>query len=167
MIGRNGVGKSFMLHDITTALTKPGTSAGALDFHETGDDRLVNRFTNVVSVAFSAFDAFEPPRRQSTSEDAVRYTYIGLKIIPKSSDKSPTALKDHVALASQFATSLKDCVEGGRLVRWRTTLEYLKSDPLFAESVDRLLNVGPDDVRDEARQAFSASVPATRSCCLP
>ncbi|MEU2043276.1 AAA family ATPase [Nocardia niwae] len=154
IIGRNGVGKSFMLHDMTTALTKPGSSAGELKFHHTGDDRLVNRFTNVVSVAFSAFDAFEPQRAQSMSKGAVSYTYIGLKTIPKTG-RLPTRLKSHVTLASQFGASLKNCVDGGRLDRWQRTLGFLKSDPLFADSVDRLLRLADDEIRDEARVVFS------------
>ncbi|WKG11172.1 AAA family ATPase [Nocardia sp. PE-7] len=153
IIGRNGVGKSHMLHDITTALTKPGSSAGTLTFHHTGDDRLVNRFTNVVSVAFSAFDAFEPPRGQPVGKGAVSYTYIGLKTITKN-EKTPTTLKNHVVLASQFGTSLKKCVDGGRLDRWQRSLEFLKSDPLFADSVDRLLQLADDEIRDEAREVF-------------
>lgn len=154
LIGRNGVGKSFILNDITTALTRPGSSAGTLAFHQTGDERLVNRFTNVVSVAFSAFDSFEPLRGRSSDEKAVKYTYIGLKTVPKS-DKAATTLKDHVALASQFGTSLKSCVEDGRLDRWQYTLEFLKSDPLFAESIDRLVELDDDNVRNEAREVFS------------
>lgn len=154
LIGRNGVGKSFMLHDITTALTKTKKSAGALEFHQTGDDRLVNRFTNVVSVAFSAFDAFEPLREQPSTDESVKYTYIGLKTIPKS-ENAPITLKDHIALASQFGTGLKNCIEGGRLERWRRTLEFLKSDPLFAESVELLLELEEGDVRNKAREVFS------------
>lgn len=153
IVGRNGVGKSFMLHDITTALTRPGDSAGDLDFRDTGDDRLVGQFTNVVSVAFSAFDAFEPLRDQSSRNDAVHYTYIGLKTIPKSSG-SPTTIKDHIALASQFGTSLKKCVETGRLPRWQNILGFLKSDPLFAEYVDRLVELDSHSIRDQAREVF-------------
>lgn len=154
LVGRNGVGKSHMLQDITTALTRPGHSMGNLTFRNTGDDRLVGRFTNVVSVAFSAFDAFEPLRDQSTHDDSVHYTYIGLKTVPKTSN-APTTIKDHIALASQFGTSLKKCVEAGRLDRWHGVLGFLKSDPLFAEHIDRLLPLNSDSVRDRARSVFS------------
>lgn len=154
IVGRNGVGKSFMLHDITTALTRPGHSVGELEFRDAGDDRLVGRFANVVSVAFSAFDAFEPLRDQSSRDDSVHYTYIGLKTVPKSSS-SPTTIKDHVALASQFGTSLKKCVETGRLARWQDILGFLKSDPLFAEYVERLVELDSDSIREQAREVFS------------
>ena len=151
-IGRNGVGKSFMLNDIATALTRQDASPGIVEFEQHEDELLAKRFANVVSVAYSAFDAFEP-RRQSSASEAMRYHYIGLKKIVSAGEKS-SGLKNHVALAQEFGSSLKNVVETRRLDRWRHYLEFLTSDPLFAESVERIINVDAEDLRDEARQIF-------------
>jgi predicted ATPase len=154
LIGRNGVGKSFMLNDIAIALTRSDEAAGGIvEFKRALDERLANRFANVVSVAYSAFDAFEP-RRQSNANDAMRHHYVGLKKIAASSEKS-AGVKSHDALAQEFGVSLKKLVEMRRLERWRGTLEFLTSDPLFAESVDRMVNVDdPNNFRAEAREVF-------------
>lgn len=153
LIGRNGVGKSFILNDIATSLTRSKYAAGSVHFDQTGDETLAKRFANVVSVAYSAFDAFEP-RRQSTAEDALRYHYIGLKkVAPTTQDKSP-GVKDHGTLAQDFGRSLKNCVKARRLDRWREVLGYLASDPLFEEVVDRLLSVEEETLREEARAIF-------------
>jgi predicted ATPase len=154
LIGRNGVGKSFILNDIATALTRSKGAAGSVHFDQTGDETLAKRFANIVSVAYSAFDAFEP-RRQSNAEDALRYHYIGLKKLATTAQDKPSGVKDHATLAQDFGKSLKSCVEARRLDRWRQTLEFLASDPLFAEVLDRLMSVEEDALRDEARRIFS------------
>ncbi len=154
LIGRNGVGKSYMLNDIATALTRQ-ESAGEVSFTQQGDARLTQQFANVVSVAYSAFDAFEP-RRQSNAAGALRHTYIGLKKIAAAGERS-AGLKDHSALAQEFGKSLSACVEARRLDRWRHVLGFLASDPLFAEAVDRIMasDAAPDRTRAAARQIFA------------
>jgi predicted ATPase len=153
LIGRNGVGKSFILNDIATSLTRSRDAAGSVAFAHSDDDRLTQRFANVVSVAYSAFDAFMP-RRQSAAADALRYHYIGLKRIPANAqDKSP-GVKDHRTLAVDFGKSIRGCVDARRLPLWRRTLEFLSSDPLFAEIVSRLARLGEAELQDEAREIF-------------
>jgi len=88
LIGRNGVGKSFILNDIATSLTRSSAAAGEVHFEQTGDETSAKRFANVVSVAYSAFDAFEP-RRQSNAENALRYHYIGLKRMAATAHEKP------------------------------------------------------------------------------
>ena len=127
LIGRNGVGKSFILNHIATALTRTDASAGIVDFQQHEDKLLANRFANVVSVAYSAFDAFEP-RRQSSARDAMRHHYIGLKKVASTGDSS-SGVKNHIALAQEFGLSLKNVVETRRLERWQHYLEFLTSDP--------------------------------------
>lgn len=151
VIGRNGVGKSFMLNDITTALTRPDQAAGSIVFNQRGDDTLANRFANVVSVAYSAFDAFEPLKRQPAGAGAIKYQYIGLKKV----DQPGAGPKSHSLLAAEFGKSLKGIVEARRLDRWQGILAYLATDPIFGDCLDRLLNLGPDELREETRLIFS------------
>ncbi|OMC02464.1 hypothetical protein A5733_02150 [Mycobacterium sp. NS-7484] len=147
LIGRNGVGKSFMLNDIATALTRPEYAAGRVDFEQQQERLLTNRFANVVSVTYSAFDSFEP-RNQSDINDAMGYQYIGLK------QPDSAYIKDHHALADEFGDSLNSVVEIGRLERWRHYLEFLASDTLFAEILNQMVGIGEVNIRDRAGAIF-------------
>lgn len=153
LIGRNGVGKSYILNDIATALTGR-ESAGLVRFTQPNDDKFANRFANVVSVAFSAFDAFER-RRQSTAASALRHHYIGLKNIPTSAGDKPQGLKDHVTIARDFSVSLGKLEKGGRIERWTRILSPLLSDPLFAELLQRLSEKSGEALREQARKVFA------------
>ncbi|MFC0712547.1 AAA family ATPase [Cellulomonas biazotea] len=153
LIGRNGVGKSFILNDLATALTRR-ESAGSVGFVQRNDDKLANRFANVVSVAFSAFDGFER-RRQSTAAGALRHHYIGLKNIPTAVGDKSLGLKDHVTLARDFSQSLGKLEKGGRIERWNRILGPLLSDPLFAELLERLREAQGDELRERARRVFA------------
>ena len=131
IIGRNGVGKSRLLDNIATALLssaadKAGT-AGAIEFK--ADDlidmetpapsqSLTPQFANLVSVAFSAFDEFEPLSSPRDKSKGLQYTYIGLKKIARSTADESGGLKDGQALATEFGTSVKVCLQSSRLGRW-------------------------------------------------
>nr|WP_278502650.1 hypothetical protein [Brucella intermedia] len=71
IIGRNGVGKTHLLNNMTRAIVDSNARAGdvgsfAGDPEDFLDDQV---FANIVSVSFSAFDSFEPlPNRQNKSE---------------------------------------------------------------------------------------------------
>ncbi len=155
IIGRNGIGKSVLLNNMTNALVRPGSSrSGEVEFVEPEDQTLPSRFSRVVSVAFSAFDEFEPLRRGESEAESLAYDYIGLKLVEAS--KSAT-LKGPRALASEFGISVRRCLDGPRLARWRRALEMLEGDPLFAElGVANLADTGQDDdeIRSGARELF-------------
>lgn len=153
LIGRNGVGKSFTLNDIATALIRPDASMGSVEFHQREDKLLTSRFANVVSVAWSAFDAFEP-RRQSSAKDSIDYKYIGLKKMTSKSE-SPQALKDPVTLAQEFGLRMKNIVEARLLDRWLHYVEFLTTDPLFADHIVQMMDVEKDDFREAARKTFA------------
>ncbi len=160
LIGRNGVGKSFTLNDIAIALTRPTESAGKVEFHQHENKLLASRFANVISVAYSAFDAFEPPRRQSSAKNAMRYQYIGLKRIGSKEEDSPRpktspSLKNHNALAAEFGLSMKNVVETRRFGLWLDYIGLLSSDPLFESIVRRMINLSSDDSREAARKTFA------------
>ena len=94
------------------------------------DTTLASRFSRVVSVAFSAFDEFEPPRRGESDVGSLTYDYIGLKRVGAG---RATTLKSPRTLAVEFGRSVRECVVGARLARWRRALEMLQGDPIFAE----------------------------------
>jgi hypothetical protein len=169
IIGSNGVGKSRLLHRMENVLIGPprGSVIGTIDF--TADDgppgRLLTvdageqpaQFANLVSVAFSAFDDFEPVSSRKAQSRGLGYTYIGLKKIDRSGSEDVGGMKDPRALAVEFGNSVRICLQGARLGRWRRALRVLESDPIFAEEeVASLAEAGTDDevLRARARDLF-------------
>jgi hypothetical protein len=118
-----------------------------------------------VSVAFSAFDEFEPhstPRDRRSNE--LQYTYIGLKKIARSDADEGGGLKDSQALAMEFGLSVKVCLQRSRVGRWKRALEMLESDPIFADAQvaelaaeiddDGALRTDDEGLRVRAREVF-------------
>ena len=88
-------------------------------------------FSNVVSISFSAFDPFNPPKEQRDPTKGVCYYYIGLK--HHATDGSAN-LKNVDKLYEEFAVSLGICLsEKGKRQRWLKTISTLESDDNFAE----------------------------------
>lgn len=158
LIGRNGVGKTTLLNDMTRAIVEESADAGEVGAfsaeNETLNDRL---FTSLVSVAFSAFDPFEPlPSRQDKSE-GMRYAYIGLKHVGKDKEGKARPPKDPDDLSGDFVDSVLICRQGARVVRWQRTLEMLQADPIFRDAgVSTLAQPGIeiDEVMASARRLF-------------
>jgi predicted ATPase len=156
IIGRNGIGKSFLLNNMANVLVRGETpESGRIKFRRPDDETQASRFANVVSVAFSAFDEFEPLRRQPQGEDRLKYSYIGLKVVAKTGAEGQQAPKSYRALASEFGKSVSACVAEPRRSRWRRALEILQSDPVFADAISQFANVETDEtLRDAAREVF-------------
>ncbi|WP_239396500.1 AAA family ATPase [Frankia sp. CiP3] len=154
IIGRNGVGKSMLLNDMANTLVRSGsTASGDIDFVEPEDETYTSRFSRLVSVSFSAFDEFEPLRRGASESDSLAYDYIGLKLVDPS---RAGALKSPRALANEFGTSVRACLDRLRLTRWRRALEMLQGDPIFSEmEIASLAAMEREaDIRDAARDLF-------------
>lgn len=169
VIGRNGVGKSRLLNRITSALIPAAANAagttGTIEFATGDTDSAITvdpsqpstpQFANLVSVAFSAFDDFEPLSSPRDKSKSLQYTYIGLKKITRAADE-PGVLKDSPALATEFGTSAKICLQSSRVSRWKRALEMLESDPIFADAQVAELAAETDDdsvLRARAREVF-------------
>lgn len=167
IIGGNGVGKSRLLNNITRTLLSP-----AVDGNELGDIKFDSaaagttslshaeerspQFAGVVSVAFSAFDEFEPLSTPQDRSKGLQYTYVGLKKIARSGSEESGGLKDGRALATEFGLSVKICLQRSRLSRWKRALEVLQSDPIFADEQVAELASAPNDesLRARARAVF-------------
>ena len=124
VVGRNGVGKSTLLHEIALAATDRNNTAGGTIQRSDGAHMA---FPNVVLVSFSAFDEFEPvsvPRDRSATVVA---HYIGLKRV------DGDGLKTRAALAGELTKAAKDCLHGERLVRLMRTARLLEADPIFSD----------------------------------
>jgi predicted ATPase len=146
IIGRNGVGKTYLLHLMTRALVEAGASpkqVGAFAFGESDEPNL--HFANLVSVTFSAFDPFEPLPPAKSRAEGIHYSYIGLKRF-KRGDTLATAPKSHRMLAKEFVDSMRVCSRGAKLARWQKALENLEADPIFKEAdVAGLARASNDD----------------------
>lgn len=138
LIGRNGVGKTRLFRLMTHALRgDPEADVGKFEWHNTSGG---STFANVVSVAFSAFDPFEPLPDGALESGGINYSYVGLQQIrtPEKISASfgesasmPMPPKSHGQLADEFVESLKRCSSGPRVQRWHEAIETLATDQLF------------------------------------
>lgn len=139
LIGRNGVGKTHLLNNMVKALV-PDEKSGMIESNSQfsdlpgpgGGQSNNNLFAGVVSVAFSAFDPFEPYPEQKDKTKGIRYSYVGLKRSSNRGGKRGTPMS-HEMLTNEFVKSLLACVSLGKIERWKIAIKNLESDPLFRE----------------------------------
>jgi hypothetical protein len=143
VIGRNGVGKTHLLGNIAAVLCQSRLAqslneAGDLEFLSDGSETVQGeRFANLVTVTFSAFDPFRAPQVGAQTDGDIRYAYVGLKKAPQSSsDDLPEPADPHKAevkgpadLSEEFQESLGKCLSGPRRHRWLYTIQTLETDP--------------------------------------
>ncbi|MDH4564533.1 ATP-binding protein [Pseudomonas sp. BN411] len=155
LIGRNGVGKTRCMRQLTLALlgreADDGSSPGSIEMlaEDTGG---AVAFAGLVLVSFSAFDDFElkPPEER----DAMSCKQVGLRHA-ESSDRNSTT-KSFAELGTDFANSLTRCQSGVLAERWRKAVKTLEEDDLFAEAdVTSLLDDESDvSLKTRARRLF-------------
>jgi ABC-type transport system involved in cytochrome c biogenesis ATPase subunit len=132
LIGRNGIGKTYMLNRMTRALLGESGS-GTFASGTPEEPTTPTTFANLVSVTFSAFDPFQPFPERKDNSGGIKYSYVGLK--PFSDEgKSDKAPKNLEALTDDFANSMKACRQGAKANRWRRAFEMLGSDPIFKDA---------------------------------
>ena len=141
IIGRNGVGKTSVMQSMSTILLNGSANEeeyGKIIFN--GDDIEDTVFVGLILVSFSAFDNFDLP---IPSTQRLRVGAIGLRT------KTPNGevkIKDPSKLAEDFVNSFRKCKSGVKAGRWRSAVETLSNDPLFAETnIVELLELRGDD----------------------
>lgn len=143
LIGRNGVGKTHLLKNMTRGLIERDqpdkfgkfnkvTSDSIWQSNSENDDSLP--FFNLVSVTFSAFDNFKLYSREELQENDIRYAYIGLKKTSTGQDNQALRNKDITELSDEFSESLYECRRNPKADRWRKALSVLETDPVFMEA---------------------------------
>lgn len=154
LIGRNGVGKTYLIHNMIDALTKNQneTSGKFLFQGEIEDQRRL--FANLVCVTFSAFDDFEHPPEQKDKSVGLQYSYIGLKSVNEIDTDFEVGEN---ALANQFSASIFSCINNSKLGIWEKVIFILESDPIFKASnifeiLDDIYNEG--ELKKRAIQLF-------------
>jgi predicted ATPase len=135
IIGRNGVGKTTILKEMVKVISGDVQSSGGFYTKQTF---FVSRkklgkdfFSNLISVAFSAFDPFDLPGPNENPSDGTPYSYIGLTDY---SGEDGAILKSRSELHLEFEEALKFCMsESRRKQRWCDAVSILESDNNFAE----------------------------------
>ncbi|MCZ9766384.1 AAA family ATPase [Pseudomonas aeruginosa] len=152
LIGRNGVGKTHMLNNMSRAVIDKEPDESQVGIFEcVTDDK--SSFANLVSVTFSAFDPFEPLPNRKDRLDGLPCAYVGLKRSGKTKNGSPLSPKSPEKLSEEFGASVLVCSQGARLSRWRRALQMLETDPIFQSNDVASL---ADDTLDEKEIRFAA-----------
>jgi predicted ATPase len=150
IVGRNGVGKSYLLNKMTHALVNDNIFEEQIGkfYNESGP--LKNKyFASVVSVSFSAFDCFDSPVSGLKMSNGIPYSYVGLKreqnrptknLRPNQLRQKNFALKNHGNLKGEFAESMWVCVQGEKFSRLKEAFSTLGTDPVFMDSDIQLLD---------------------------
>jgi predicted ATPase len=161
LIGRNGVGKTHTLNQMTNALVRPEEgSYGDLVWDDDDDDESNEHttFPNIISVTFSAFDPFEPLPNRENKLSSVRYQYIGLKNVGKDDEGNPKPPKSPDDLAADFGRSVEVIVnQMAKRERWKRALKLLETDRLFKRAeVGKLIDLHQDllETREQQREAL-------------
>ena len=159
LIGRNGVGKTTLLNNIINAIiSTPGETRGKFYTKQTWGGAILldlNYFSSVVSVSFSAFDPFIPPREQPDRSKGVAYFYVGMK--KHRFGDTPIPPKSEEDLVGDFISSLKSCFsQAGKKKRWSTAISRLESDSNFADmDLGSLLEFSADNCIQPAGKKMS------------
>lgn len=159
IIGRNGVGKTHLFNNFVMSLLdiKPPARAKVGKFTSTETTDISNLFANLISVSFSAFDEFIVFNEERGNK-RLKYSYIGLKRIPKTKDKERILPpKSPIMLKNEFIKSVEKCRAGAKNTRWVSALEVLESDPMFAEAeVSNIAKLTIDeDFEDPSEKIFN------------
>lgn len=132
LIGRNGVGKTHAVNQMTNALLRPDEDSSGQILWNGNPLEDSESFPNIISVTFSAFDPFEPlPTRENTLS-SVRYQYVGLKHVGKDEAGNAKPPKSPEDLAADFGKSVQVIVsQVAKRERWRRAIALLESDRIF------------------------------------
>jgi len=145
LIGRNGVGKTRCMVQLTEALLGRqsiyGGAPGTIQLESVGGQAW--NFAGLVLVSFSAFDAFDPTPLPT---DRLGIHLVGVHHRSSSSANSAANQPQPRSPAVLFRESLERCGLGVKAVRWRAAVATLEVDDLFAEAdVTSLLDIPRDD----------------------
>lgn len=154
LIGRNGVGKTFLLNNMINSLIDSNAIPSKVG-RFVADENNATSFANVVSVTFSAFDESEPPKEQKDKTLGIQYSYVGLKRI-KEGNQRTTPPKSPVMLKNEFVKSILNCRATSKLERWKKAIKMLETDPMFEESnIYSITDIETEDgFKDEAEYIF-------------
>lgn len=155
IIGRNGVGKTYLLNAMISSLIDEEKSRKGGEFRSKDKGAEAGLFANLVSISFSAFDESEPQAERKDKTQGIQYSYIGLKRIQSANSKSSEP-KSTVMLKNEFFLSLDSCKRNRKTDRWKRAIEMLESDPMFQEADIRSLidEHNDDEFKKRSHETF-------------
>lgn len=156
LIGRNGVGKTRLLDLMAKSLVAPDAQARQSGHFIWAEETTQPSFSNLVTVAFSAFDDVEILPEGKAKDCCVNYSHIGLHRSSENT-KIGTRPKSPKGLAREFVASLSECQIGPRRRRWMQAISILQGDPVFhfadiGELI--LLDLASEDERSKVEKIF-------------
>ena len=139
LIGRNGVGKTFLINNMIDSLIKVDGENMFGKFRSLKEEE-TTLFANLTCITFSAFDEFQHPPEQRDKSLGIQYSYIGLKETEQKDTlkrpKAPRVLRD------EFIKSMISCKNNSRIGRWQRAIDMLSSDPIFRDAnISALMNL--------------------------
>jgi predicted ATPase len=168
VIGRNGVGKTTLLTSLSSLLRNGrDRRLGRLTFGGDTDAAAKDQFANLITVAFSAFDSFDPPPRSASgrvrslkagTRSGIAYTYVGLKKRVRVGEERATGNKSEADLLKDFVDSTLQCLRSASRPRWQVAMRILEADPLFAGlGLSQLAELDADVIEARAAALFETA----------
>lgn len=132
IIGKNGVGKTFLINNMINSLTILDDRSNSFGKFQSLNSEDKNLFANLICVTFSAFDEFEHPPEKRDKSGGIQYSYIGLKAANENSASSEPMNTE--LLADEFVKSIISCINSAKMNLWHRAIKLLESDSIFRAS---------------------------------
>lgn len=139
LIGRNGVGKSYLLDRMIRSVLLDETLKEQ-EFYKFLDNEgeISNPFSGVTLVSFSVFDDFYDYENLNKNAD-ILFNYIGVKRIEPISEGDNSGgkviTKDLNDLSEDFYDSIVNIKNKNIISRWEDIISYLESDQTFGTEI--------------------------------
>lgn len=131
IIGRNGVGKTRLIKNMIKTTINKSNCITEGNFSQD----ISSLFTNVICIAFSAFDEFTSLCVDGENENKhIPFINIGLPLQLEEIDGTEKP-RDRVSLLTkEFVKSADKCIHGAKYNLWNKIIKELESDPIFKSS---------------------------------
>lgn len=154
LIGRNGVGKTYLLNKMIEVLNEDPNSFPNNKWHFSFESDPEDFFANLIFISFSAFDESNPVLEKVDDIQHFQYSYIGLKQAQNLSSEK-LGPKSTTQLMSEFMESLKLCRIHLKKERWKKGIEMLESDPNFKIlELGKLIDLPEEKFTKKAESTF-------------
>jgi len=129
IIGRNGTGKTFLIHKMIESYLNPQLTRDLFIFSSTEDE--LQQFPNLQIIAFSPFESGYDILKKIESNKSMRLNYFGLINYNPETDKLETKNTD--SLLTEFISSLSNIRKKSIEKRWVRYIKMLDTDPNFKD----------------------------------
>ena len=138
LIGRNGVGKSYILDRMIRSVILDDDKEDYKFYqfqNESGENYIP--FSGVTLVSFSVFDDFINYEQLNKNSD-ILFNYVGVKLDTKENGIITKTLDD---LSDEFYDSLCTIKAKNTTERWEKVIAYLDSDPIFGGDINIIMRM--------------------------